>query len=136
MQIVVMIQDKFIEDADVGTDLDTTSPKKGDVIDILPDDSDLGGEVYTSPLWAIIQAPILQTHADTLTMGGAPLVNPDPTAAYPFRAYSLDVDALGLVPAQPLNKSVKLETQPKDTQCPQVTLSNDDIVNNTIQKNG
>lgn len=96
MEMLVWVNDKFVHPSDVGTPLDLYNYKAGDVITVQPDGWQWGSGEVNHPDWAIVCAPILPTHASTLTMHGAPQV-PALNKQYPIRAHRLDVKALGLV---------------------------------------
>jgi len=115
MQIVVFLRDKYIDQTDVGTDLDKRSPKKGDVIDILPDGADLGKEVYKNPDIAIIETDIINTHKDVLIENGSGMdFDINPSKIYPYRSHKIDIDALGISAGVEAKKEKKTKKEIED----------------------
>ncbi len=100
MELLVWIRDKHIDAADRGTELDLWSYKQGHVITAQPDGWPWTDAERNHPDWIIIHSPILNTHADLLTL---PQINPnsDIPRGGPMRAKKLNLVALGIDPDNP-----------------------------------
>jgi|ERR1035437_2281045 hypothetical protein len=95
MELLVWLNDKKLDDADIGTDLDFSSYKQGDVICVMPDGWGWTDSERNNPDWVIIRSPIVQSLADALTTP----VETQTNEITPCRNNALDVVALGLVAA-------------------------------------